>query len=34
MYMDAENMLPKEQKGCCSGTEGCKDQLLISKVIL
>jgi hypothetical protein len=33
-YMDSENLLPKEQKGCCSGTKGCKDQLLISKVIL
>jgi hypothetical protein len=32
-YMDNENLLPKEQKGCCSGTKGCKDQLLISKVI-
>jgi hypothetical protein len=29
-----ENLIPKEQKGCCSGTKGCKDQLLISKVIL
>ena len=32
--MDTENLLPKEQKGCSSGTKGCKDQLLISKVIL
>jgi hypothetical protein len=31
--MDNENVLTKEQKGCCSGTRGCKDQLLISKVI-
>jgi hypothetical protein len=29
-----ENLLPKEQKECCIGTKGCKDQLLISKVIL
>jgi len=33
-YMDNENLLPKEQKGCSSGTKGCKDQMLISKVIL
>jgi hypothetical protein len=33
-YMDEENLLSKEQKGCSSGTEGCKDQLLISKVII
>jgi hypothetical protein len=33
-YMDNENLLPKEQKGCCSGTKECKDQLLISKAIL
>ena len=32
--MDTENPLPKEQKGCCRGIKGCKDQLLISKVIL
>jgi hypothetical protein len=33
-YTDNENLLPKEQKGCSGGTKGCKDQLLISKVIL
>jgi hypothetical protein len=33
-YMDDENLLPKEQKRCSSGTKGCKDQRLISKVIL
>jgi len=33
-YMDAENPMPKEQKGCCSGSKGRKDQLLISKAIL
>jgi len=33
-YMDDENLMPKEQKGCCSGSKGCKDQLLISEVIL
>jgi len=32
--MDTENLLPKEQKGCCNVTKGCKDQLLISKVIM
>jgi hypothetical protein len=32
--MEVENPIPKEQKGCCSGTKGCKDQLLISKAIL
>jgi len=33
-YMDDENLMPKEQKGYCSGSKGCKDQLLISKTIL
>jgi hypothetical protein len=33
-YMDNENLLPKEQKGCYSGTKERKDQLLISKVIV
>jgi len=33
-YMDDENLMPKEQKWCCSGSKGCKDQLLISKAIL
>jgi len=33
-YVDDENLMPKEQKGCCSRSEGCKDQLLISKPIL
>jgi hypothetical protein len=32
-YMDDENLVPKEQKACCSGTKGYKDQLLISKAI-
>ena len=32
--MDDEHLMPKEQKGCCSGSKGCKDQLLISKEIL
>ena len=30
-YMDDENWMPKEQKGCGRGSKGCKDQLLISK---
>ena len=33
-YMDDENLIPKEQKGCYRGSKGCKDQLLISKGIL
>jgi hypothetical protein len=32
--MDDKNLIPKEQKGCRSGTKGCKDQLLILKAIL
>jgi hypothetical protein len=32
--MDDENLIPKEQKGCCKVSKGCKDQLLISKAIL
>jgi hypothetical protein len=32
--IDDENLIQKEQKGCCSGAKGCKDQLLISKAIL
>jgi len=30
-YMDTENLLPKEEKGCSNGSKECKDQLLISK---
>jgi hypothetical protein len=26
--------MPKEQKGCCRRSKGCKDQLLISKAVL
>jgi hypothetical protein len=33
-YTDDQNLMPKEQKGCCRGSKGCKDQLLISEVIL
>jgi len=32
--MDDENLMPKEEIGCCSGSKGCKDQLIISKTIL
>jgi hypothetical protein len=32
--MDDENLIPKEQKWGCSGTKGCKDHLLLSKVTL
>jgi hypothetical protein len=31
--MDDENLIPKEQKGCCGGSKGCKVQLLISEAI-
>ena len=33
-YIDDGNLMSKEQKGCCTGTNGCKDQLLISRAIL
>jgi len=33
-YMEDENLMPKDQKGCCRRPKGCKDQLLISKAIL
>ena len=32
-YVDDENLIQKEQKGCYRGSKGCKDQLLISKAI-
>ena len=32
--MDYENLMPKDQKECFSGSKGCKDKLLISKAIL
>ena len=32
--MDDENLMPEEQKGCCRGSKGCKDQLSISKAVL
>jgi hypothetical protein len=33
-YIDDQNLMPKEQKGRCRGSKGCKDQLLMSKAIL
>jgi hypothetical protein len=32
-YLEEHGTLPAEQKGCRSGSKGCKDQLLISKEI-
>jgi hypothetical protein len=32
-YMEDENLMSKKWKGCCRGSKGCKDQLLISKAI-
>jgi len=34
IYIDDENLMPEEQKGCCSGSKGCKDQLTIPKAII
>jgi hypothetical protein len=33
MCIDDRNLVPKQQKGCCRGSKGCKYQLLISKAI-
>ena len=33
-FLDQNNLLPAEQKGCRKGSYGCKDQLLINKAIL
>ena len=33
-FMDTENILPEEQKGCRRRSRGTKDQLLIDKAIL
>jgi len=32
-HLEEQNLQPAEQKGCHPGSEGCKDQLIISKVI-
>ena len=34
MFLEEYNLLPPEQKCCKRGTDGCKDQLLINKMIL
>jgi hypothetical protein len=34
VHLEEHNLLQAEQKGCHSGSKGCKDQLLVSKVIL
>ena len=33
-FLEGNNLLPQEQKGCKRGSYGCKDQLLINKMIL
>ena len=33
-FLDDQQMLPTEQKGCRRGSYGCKDQLLVNKMIL
>jgi hypothetical protein len=30
-YLIEHNLLPAEERGCYSGSKGCKDQLMISK---
>jgi len=32
-HLEEQRLLPTEQKGCHSGSKGCKDQLMISKAI-
>ena len=34
MVLSEYDLLPPEQKGCKKGSYGCKDQLLINKMIL
>ena len=34
IFLDHNNTLPTEQKGCKKGSYGCKDQLLINKMLL
>ena len=34
MYLEENDLSPTEQKGCKRETYGCKDQLLIKKMIL
>ena len=33
-FLNEHQLLPSEQKGCKRGSYGCKDQLLINKMIL
>ena len=33
-FLDNNNILPTEQKGCKRGSYGCKDQLLINNMLL
>ena len=33
-FLDANNILPSEQRGCKKESHGCKDQLLINKMLL
>ncbi|XP_030758038.1 uncharacterized protein LOC115883767 [Sitophilus oryzae] len=33
-HLNKNNILPPEQKGCKKGSRGCKDQLLLSKIIM
>ena len=33
-FLDANNILPSEQRGCEEESNGCKDQLLINKMLL
>jgi hypothetical protein len=32
-HLEEHKLLPAEQKGCHSGSNGCKDQLFLSKAI-
>ena len=34
MHLEDSGLLPKEQKGCRRGSYGCKDQLIVNKMIL
>ena len=33
-HLEREYVLPSEQKGCCKGSHGTKDELLIDKTVL
>lgn len=33
-FISSNNLMPIEQKGCCKGSYGCKDQLLYSKTVI